>query len=78
MPRFLSEKNEFDLQLALIAIAICPTLEHPSTYLLEAHGLTVSPAKLEVHRSREAERYRRVREQIPPQLRARLPAAYRG
>lgn len=80
MPRFLSEKNEVDLQLALTAIAVCPTLEDASTYLLEAHGLTVSPAKLEVHCGKEAERYGRVHEQITPRLeqKARWGNAYRA
>jgi hypothetical protein len=66
MPRFLSEKNELDLQFALAAMAVFPTLEDASAHLLKAHGITVSPAKLEVHRRKEAEQYGKVREQMQP------------
>jgi hypothetical protein len=64
MPRFLSEKNEVDLNLPLAAMAMFPTLEDASAYLLAAHGLTVSPAKLEVHRRIEAESYEKAKEQM--------------
>jgi hypothetical protein len=53
-------------------MAMFPTLEEASAYLLEAHGITVSPAKLEVHRPIEAERYLKVREHAQAHIERRV------
>lgn len=67
MSHMLSEKNETDHQLAMAAMAAYPTLEQASEFLAE-QGMTVSPAKLEVHKRLYPDLYEEARRQIAPRL----------
>jgi len=70
--RFLSEKNDVDVQKALTAMVLYDTLEEAVDYLSD-EGITTSVEKLEVWRDRMyAERYQKRREELGPVIEARL------
>lgn len=70
--RFLSEKNDVDVQKALTAIVMFSTLDEACDYLLQ-EGITTTVEKLEVWRDRMyADRLQARREELAPLLEARL------
>lgn len=70
--KFLSEKNEADVQKALTAMVMFETLDEAVSYL-EDEGIKTSAEKLEVWRDRMyAERFQRRREELAPVIEARL------
>ncbi len=70
--RFLSEKNDVDVQKALTAMVMYERLDEAADYLLQ-EGITTTVEKLEVWRDRMyAERYEKRREELAPILEARL------
>lgn len=68
--RVLTDKSESDVELTLAAIAAHPTFEQASQYLLDAHELRCSPAKLEVYNRKEREKVEALREQLAPRVEA--------
>jgi hypothetical protein len=67
---FVDEANEVNTELALSAIATCPTMAHASTLLKERHGVTCTPAKLRVVASHHPEELDKLRERIAPKIEA--------
>ena len=73
MSHFLAAQNDFDVESALTAMIVCPTLDD-AVEVLAAQGMTVSAAKLEVFRSGNIEhgtireRYEKRREELAPML----------
>jgi hypothetical protein len=55
--RFLSEKNEVDIELALVTMALLPDDEAAAVQLKEQHGITTTAARLAVVRRRFAEQF---------------------
>jgi hypothetical protein len=55
--KFLSEKNNVDLELALSAMAATASLPQAVELLNDKHGITTSVARLEVVRRVNAQRY---------------------
>lgn len=64
----LAAGNEVNVELAIAAIALCPTLEDASGYLKEQHGIQASPEKLAVMKRHHPERLEKAREQAAPHL----------
>lgn len=72
--RFLSEKNDVDVQKTLTAMVMFETLPEVVSYLQD-EGITTSVEKLEVWRDRMyAERLQKRREELAPVIEARLAA----
>lgn len=66
---FVSETNEVNLELALSAIATCPTMAHAST-LLKDQGVTCTPAKLRVVAAQHSEELDKLRARVAPKIEA--------
>lgn len=64
--KFLSEKNQVDVDLALATMAACSTLEEASKHLKKEHGLTINPKKLEVFKRMHLEEYEKLRNELAP------------
>lgn len=70
VPRpFVSGSNELNLELALSALATCPTMAHAST-LLKGQGVICTPAKLRVLASQHSEELDKLRERVAPKIEA--------
>jgi predicted DNA-binding protein (UPF0251 family) len=65
--RFLSEKNEVDVELALVTMALLPDDEAAAVQLKEQHGITTTAARLAVVRRRFAEQFQKAREGVAVQ-----------
>jgi hypothetical protein len=65
--RFLSEKNEVDIELALVTMALVIDDEAAATQLKEHHGITTTAAHLAVVRRRFAEQFQKAREGVAVQ-----------
>jgi hypothetical protein len=68
MPRtkFLSEKNQVDVDLTLATMAACPTLEVAVEHLKDQHGITTTTKNLEVFKRLHLEDYEKMRNQLAP------------
>jgi hypothetical protein len=64
--RFLSEKNEVDIELALVTMALLPD-DEAAALQLKAHGITTTAARLAVVRRRFAEQFQEAREGVAGQ-----------
>jgi hypothetical protein len=67
---FLSRHNDLDIERAIAAMIVCPTLED-AVEALKQQGTQTTVALLEVWRDREpgiSERYAKRREELAPQL----------
>lgn len=72
--RFLSEKNDVDVQKTLTAMVMYETLPEAVSYL-EDEGISTTVEKLEVWRDRMyADRLQKRREELAPVIEARLAA----
>lgn len=67
---FVAEGNELNTELALSAIATCPTMAHATVLLKEKHGVICTPAKLRVVASHHPEELDKLRERIAPKVEA--------
>ena len=65
----VSDGNEINTEMALSAIATCPTMAHAST-LLKGQGITCTPAKLRVMASLHSEELDKLRERVAPKIEA--------
>jgi hypothetical protein len=65
--RFLSEKNELDIELALVTMALLADDEAAAVQLKEHHGITTTAARLAVVRRRFAEQFQKAREGVAVQ-----------
>ena len=67
---FLSRKNDVDVETAITAMIVCPTLDD-AVEVLKGQGIQTTTGVLEVWRDREPairERYQKRREELAPQL----------
>lgn len=71
MSRFLTEKNDLDMEKTISAVIMTDTLDEASDVLKQS-GLTVSPAKLEVMVRLYRERFDERREELAPVIEARF------
>lgn len=65
--KFLSEKNELDIELALVTMALHTNDEAAAVQLKEHHGITTTAARLAVVRHRFAEQFQKAREGVAVQ-----------
>jgi hypothetical protein len=65
--KFLSEKNEVDIELALVTMALLPDDEEAAVQLKEQHGITTTATRLAVVRRRFAEQFQKAREGVAVQ-----------
>ena len=64
--KFLSNKNQVHVDLALATMAACPTLEEAVMHLHEEHGITTTEKILEVCKRFHIEEYEKIRNQLAP------------
>lgn len=68
-PRHLvHQDNEVNLELALSAIAVCPTVAHATTLLKENYGVTATPLHLRHLATAHVEELQQLREKIAPKI----------
>jgi hypothetical protein len=65
----VSDGNEVNTEMALSAIATCPTMAHAAT-LLKEQGITCTPAKLRTMASLHSEELDKLRERVAPKIEA--------
>lgn len=65
-PKFMSEKNQVDVDLALATIAACPTLQAASEHLKQEYNIIVTEKTLKVYEYRYRGEFEKIRNQLAP------------